>query len=242
LFKQRPWLVTILFGTLTLDAVLDLRAGRRTVLVWLLPPMFAIWANVHIQFVYGLGLLGLACVAPLLDRLYRLPPDEMSRPRSPSSRRLVVLSALCALATLLTPYHVRLYGVVLEYASQPGPFRWVNELKAPEFREPSEWLMLALAGGAVFALGRRRRTRRFGGLLLALGGVLAFRARRDMWLLVVTSIVTLAPSGGPVAEADRFAPTWPRRLAVAGLVALLIVFVVKARGLDEERLREGAEE
>src|SRR5262249_46022687 len=135
-----------------------------------------------------------------------------------------------------------LYAVVLEYASQPGPFRWVNELKAPEFREPSEWLMLALAGGAVFALGRRRRTRSFDALLLALAAVLAFRARRDLWLLVVASVVPLAPSGGPVADADRFAPTWPRRLAVAGVVALLIVFVVKARGLNEERLREGAEE
>ena len=28
LFKQRPWLWTILCSTLTLDVVLDLRAGR----------------------------------------------------------------------------------------------------------------------------------------------------------------------------------------------------------------------
>src|SRR5205814_1573988 len=59
LFKERPWLVTILFSVFTLDAVLDLRDGRRGLLFWLLPPVFALWANIHIQFVYGLMLLGL---------------------------------------------------------------------------------------------------------------------------------------------------------------------------------------
>ena len=44
----------------------------------------------------------------------------------------------------MTPFHVRLYWVIVEYATQPGPFRWVNELKALEFREASDWVMLAL--------------------------------------------------------------------------------------------------
>jgi len=47
----------------------------------------------------------------------------------------------------------------LEYATQPGPFRFVNELKALEFREISDWLMLALAATATFALGRRSVSR-----------------------------------------------------------------------------------
>src|SRR5579872_3895529 len=67
LFKQRPWLFTILFSALTLDVVLDLRAARRNRLTWLLPLLYVLWANIHIQFVYGLFILGLACGAPLID-------------------------------------------------------------------------------------------------------------------------------------------------------------------------------
>jgi hypothetical protein len=239
LFKQRPWLFTILFSALSLDAVLDLRAGRRTALAWLLPPLYAVWANVHIQFVYGLALLGLACVAPLLDRRLGLTAEQPSRP---ARRRLAALFALCALATLLNPYHVRLYAVVAEYATQPGPFRWVNELKAPEFREPGEWVVLGLAGAAAFALGRRQRLGSFDVLLLAVTAFLAFHARRDVWLLVLASVATLAPSGGPVADSDRFPLTGRRRAALAGLVALLVVLAARARGLSEERLRAGVEE
>ena len=69
LFDERPWLFTILFTTLTLDIVLDLRDGRPNRLLWLLPAVYALWANLHIQFVYGLGVLGLACLAPVVERL-----------------------------------------------------------------------------------------------------------------------------------------------------------------------------
>jgi len=67
LLNERTWLFTLLFSTLTLDAILDLRAGEGTRAAWLLPPLYALWANLHIQFIYGLSLLALGCVAPLID-------------------------------------------------------------------------------------------------------------------------------------------------------------------------------
>ncbi len=85
IFDERPWLFTILFTTLTLDVILDLRDGRPNRLLWLLPPFYALWANLHIQFVYGLGLLALACLAPVVDhRLGRTAPGDGGRP--PSAR------------------------------------------------------------------------------------------------------------------------------------------------------------
>jgi hypothetical protein len=45
LMSERPWLFTILFYLLTLDVILDLRAGRAAWTVWSLPLAFALWAN-----------------------------------------------------------------------------------------------------------------------------------------------------------------------------------------------------
>ena len=67
-FTPRPWLLTILFFAITLEIVLSLREGKRSPWFWYLPLLYVLWANTHIQFIYGLGLLGLACVAPLLDQ------------------------------------------------------------------------------------------------------------------------------------------------------------------------------
>jgi hypothetical protein len=227
LFSERPWLFTVLFGTLTLHAVVALRRGESPRWVWTLPLVFVVWANVHIQFVYGLILLGLACVAPWIDRL--LPARSASEgARSAlagaSGWSLPVLAGLCFLATFVTPYHARLYLVVVEYATQPGPFRWVNELKAMEFREVSDYVVLALTLAAWFALGRKRWSS-FEILLLAGTALLAFRARRDLWFLVLADLVVLASLGpDEVPEQERF------RLGWAGAAALLAGLALVAFG------------
>jgi hypothetical protein len=237
LFSERPWLFTILFTLLTTDVVLDLRAGKAGRSAWLLPLVFALWANIHIQFVYCLAVLGVACAVHPIDRaLGRITPKETS---SNSWRRLVLLSGACLLATLVNPYHFRIFGVVLEYASQPGPFRYVNELKALEFREPTDWVLLALAAAATYALGRRRHLDTFQVLLLALGGFLAFRSRRDLWFLVMASLVVLAATDRGAVIAAYQVRLSPRRwAAVAGLLAVVAAGLAWSRNLGEQHLRE----
>jgi hypothetical protein len=227
LFGERPWLVTVLGTTLTLHAVLDVRAGNRSWLVWLLPPLFVVWANCHIQFVYGLLVLGLACVAPLIDSALGLgrPDETAATARTRPWGLLVALSVICFLATLATPYHLRLYGVLLEYATQPGAFRWVNELKALEFREAPDFVMAGLVGAALFFLGRRRGLSSFDVLLVAGTSFLALRARRDLWFAALAALAVLSAGPGADPAEARFAPgrrVWafvPLGLAV--LVALL---------------------
>ena len=239
LFDERPWLFTILFTTLTLDVILDVRAGRANAFFWLLPPCYALWANLHIQFVYGLGLLALACLAPVVDALFKRPPEDGAAALgSPGWRRLLVLTNLCALATLLNPYHVRLYGVVVEYATQPGPFNLINELKALEFRGPYDWATLALAGAAAFALGRRRRLGSFEVMLLVSSAYFSFRARRDLWFVVVAALAVLASGPHPpIAEGQRFRWAPLPRLAWAAALAVIAAVAVGRQDLSEARLQ-----
>jgi hypothetical protein len=234
---ERPWLFTILFSILTLDVLLEARAGRSARGMWLLPLVFALWANLHIQFVYGLLLLGLACVTP--SGSWDAAKDWNRR------CRLCGLMGLCLLATLANPYHVQLYGVVMEYATQPGPFRCINELRALEFREPPDWVGLLLGAAATFALGRRRRVSSFEVLLLAGAAILAFRSRRDLWFLVAVAVALLAGGGRRPLKAREpagdtlGAAILPRCWGVAaGLLALLIAFLAWQRDLSAETLQQ----
>src|SRR5262245_45654741 len=63
LFSERPWLFTILFTTLTVHAVVALRDEvPEPRWIWGLPIVFLSWANLHVQFVYGLLVLWVACL------------------------------------------------------------------------------------------------------------------------------------------------------------------------------------
>lgn len=235
MFTERPWLFTVLFAILTLDVVLDLRAGRSSRWVWLLPGVFVLWTNLHIQFIYGLLLLGLGCAAPAIDSWLARRRGETAGP--PFSRPMFLLTAACVLATLLNPYHVRVYGVVLEYATQPAPFRCINELRALEFREPPDWVMLALGAAAVFVLGRRSRLSSFEILLLAGAGLLAFRSRRDLWMLIVAAMAILSKPKSGIASPPCIGSSRGRWAAALTLFLLLIGFLAWRRDLSPEGLR-----
>jgi hypothetical protein len=236
LFSERPWLFTVLFTTLTLHAVACLRQdGPVPRWVWGLPIAYVLWANIHIQFVYGLFLLFAGCAAPLVDGwLGRAGPAESAA--APWTRRwwqLVALAAGCAVATLVNPYHLRLYGVIVEYATQPGAFRFVNELRALEFREVTDWVMLGLTGAACFALGRRQRVSAFEVIVLAVTAWLAFRARRDLWFVVLADLYILATAGrGEAREEYRYPLTARRWGLIAGGLAALAVLTAWGRDLS----------
>jgi hypothetical protein len=239
LIQERPWLFTILFTLWTLEAILRLRDGTATRAVWLLPLAYVVWANVHIQFVYGLALLGLGCAAPVIDWITS-PERQRGRKSTPRWRsglvvKMVALTAACAAATLVNPYGARVYGVVVEYATQPAPYELIIELKAPTFRLPIDWVILALGAAAVYTVGRRGRPSAFDLLLLAGTAYLAFRATRDGWFLAVASlaVLTARPRSG-VAPAERFTLS-PARVAVVAAGAALFMFLYAHHYVVSER-------
>ena len=160
LLVERTWLFTILFFTLTLEVILVLRAGRRTPLIWLLPFLYVLWANVHIQFIYGLLILGLACICPIFDKStgWRRCLEHASCAGSRAWWRLMGLTLACLLATLVTPYHFRLYAVVIDLATQTGVNNVIGELLPADFRSPGDWALLGLVLAAAFCLGTQTQT------------------------------------------------------------------------------------
>jgi hypothetical protein len=97
----RPQLFSLLLFSILLYALLDMRRGRvRT--MYLLPLVFAAWANLHGGWIVGGAVLAIWTAALLVT----------------GERRLVVVSlgvgGVSLLATLLTPYGVTLWGFLRE--------------------------------------------------------------------------------------------------------------------------------
>jgi hypothetical protein len=239
LLGERPGLLTILFATLTLDAILLLREGSRSRLVWLLPICYILWANIHIQFVHGLFLLGLACAAPLADRLLGLGTagENADRWGSRGWWKLVALTAACFLATLINPYHLRIYSVVLEYSRQTETYHLFPELKAMDFRQISDWVVLGLTGAAAFTLGRRGRGSAFEVLLLLATAYFSFHAKHDLWFVVLASVGIVATARRRSVSVDHVeALTWPQRLVGIAVLVLITLFTCWRRDLTNARL------
>lgn len=237
LMSPRPWLFTILFFILELDILFTVRqSGNLRKLLWL-PPLFMLWANFHLQFVYGLFVLGLATLEPLLERLYQRH-DSYKEGWQKSFCFFFLVTLACGAATLVNPYHVFVYQPVFFFIEQRGFFDYIIEMRAPTFRGPWDWFMLATVLGAVFSLGWWREKRPFLLLLLLTGAFLSFRARRDVWFVVVSSVGVIAVTCGGRVGDDPFAITRLRVAVVAVMIIVVLAIVSVTKDLSEEHLQQ----
>jgi hypothetical protein len=229
LYTPRPWLFTILFFVLELDILMHARrTGRLAELAWL-PVIFALWANVHIQFVDGLFVLGLAFAEALLARR----SSSIQTRIKPAWLGCALLAS--TLATLLNPYGWHIYGVAHDLATQGGALNKVSELQAIPFRDPGDFVILVLALGSAAALAWHRRLAFFEISLLAFAAVLSFRSQRDAWLMASVGTAILASAFvGREKSAVRLPRVAPR-LALIG-AGLMVLVGFRAMHVSNETL------
>ncbi len=213
LYTPRPWLFTILLFILELDILMQARrTGRVRELLWL-PLIFALWANVHIEFVDGLMVLGLAW-AETLAAHWGLGAETRVRP---SWMGAALLSSV--LATLANPYGWRIYGVAYGLATQGGALNKVTELQAIPFRGLPDFLILLLALASAAALAWRRRFALFETALLGFAAAVAFRSQRDVWAMAAVGALILAST---ITGSEKAAIRLPKyATAIAALTAAL---------------------
>src|SRR4030095_9409494 len=160
----RAWVFTILFFGVELLVIDRVRRSGKTQLLWIMPPLFLLWANIHIQFVYGLAVLLLLFGETLLVLSCRLFGYNIDAPAI-SPRHLGVVLLACIVATLLNPYHFLLYKQIFAYAEQTGTFQNILEMHPMAFRSADSWLVLLLTVATAFILGWKRRWLPFSTLL-----------------------------------------------------------------------------
>jgi hypothetical protein len=240
----RPVFLSMILFAVTLTLILQSqRAGRIERLYWL-PLVFVVWANCHIQFVYGLFVLGLFAGVHVLRQLgarVGVVPDFVLPSRLPAAKLLLVFVA-CALGTCVGPYTYHPYLVALAYAGSTFPYAFIREFRALNFRAVSHYVEVLLAGAAFFTLGRQKRVDVFKLSLLVVTSIVAFRTMRDSWFLCITAAACIADSWSK-EESTVDSESGPNETLYgkAGLAAALAVVIYliaintgfNNRGLDD---------
>ena len=240
LLSPRSWLFSILFFTVELFILFHVRRTDKITPLLALPPLFVLWANLHMQFIYGLAALGLFLMEVLLSRLPSLSLYPRHRPNI-SPGRVSLLLLACLVATLITPYHFRLYIPIFEVIGQTGAFQLILELLPISFRTFTDWLVIGLAIGGAFVLGWQRAWLPFPTLLLLMGTFLAFRARRDVWVLVLAAVFIISEFGRFVRSEPSFAFTKLRIICIIVALTLGSYLIALRRHISEQQLESVVE-
>lgn len=225
--SYRPQLFSYLLFFVLLLAI---DAARRRRLAWwaAVPPLFALWPNLHGGFLAGLGVLGLAAAAAIVEAIR--DEDAGWRPAWVAAAAL----ALAIPATLLTPYGVELWRFLRSTlgTARPQISEWAS---VPLLSLEQWWVKLTVLAAAVVVV--RTRARRDLAELAILGAtaVLWLRHERHLTFLALALAVHLPrhlAARWPADDEDDAHP-WPVRLAVAGLLALSagLPVVWAARGI-----------
>jgi hypothetical protein len=223
--------------TVTLTMLLEARRANRPQLLYWLPPLFVLWANAHVQFVYGVFLVGLFVAINLLQKAAAhmgFAPDSLL-PSSLPARTLAVILVACVLATCVGPYFYRLYSVVFGYATAKFPYAYIGEFQALRFRNYTDFVQLLLAGFAFFTLGRAKKVDPFLLALLGIASVVGFRTARDSWFVCIpaAACVSIGFGQGKRGRGD----TILERGVVAIVVGLLISLYAWDMGFEAPNLR-----
>jgi hypothetical protein len=233
----RPVFLSMILFAVTLTLILESqRAGRAHPLYWL-PLVFLLWANCHIQFVYGIFVVGLFAGVHLLQQLgayFGVAPD-FALPSALPARKLVLIFATCVIATCLGPYAYHLYPIVFAYAGSKFPYTFIREFQALNFRAYGHYVELLLAGAAFFTLGRQKRVDLFKLALLTVASAVAFRTMRDSWFLCVTAAACIADSRREEVDPEP-SETLPEKAALAAALAVMLFLLARNTGFDTRGL------
>jgi hypothetical protein len=233
----RPVFFTMIFYAVMLMLLLEAQRTNRIQPLYWLPLLFVLWANIHIQFVYGLFVVGLFAGCNLVLRLAGAAGVKLDFLRAPSlpSPTLFGILAACFAATFVGPYSYHLYRVVAAYSNSHVPYFMIQELSAFAFNSFTHYLLLLLTAAAFAVVGWRKKLDLFQLSLLIVASVIAFRTRRDAWFLVIAAVAFIADL--PSRESERSVRLKLPELAVVwALVAALVVLVATNIGFTTPAL------
>jgi hypothetical protein len=198
-WTPRPQMVTMLLLCLVILLLLLYRKLRKRVLLFALPPIMILWANLHGGYILGLGVIGIMVAGELLDRL--LLNTTQNSMGWLQWRDLVITLAACTLATLVTPYGFGTWEIsVSTFGMRANTI--ISEWQSPDFNDPMMLpFLLSLIAMVVLLAVAGKKLRGWEVLTLAVFVYFALSARRQVGVYAIAVMPILARTGWSWLEA-----------------------------------------
>ena len=176
----RPQAISWLLMAALVAGLMQLRPERRR-LLWLLPVVFALWANLHGLYVVGLGVVALYALFTLAGRT----------PMAPLRGWVLAASVSALLASALTPAGPMGLLYPLRYV-EGGDWGLANieEWQSPNFHDPAHLALLVVI--LAVAVNGARATPAWLAALSYVGVAMSLLALRNAPLAALFAIPTLA--------------------------------------------------
>ncbi len=246
-WSARPQILSLLLLAVC-GLLLDQYRRKGIDRLWLLPPMFVLWSNLHGGYPLGLLLIGAVTAGEVVDGLFEYHTDWRKRWRR--IRQLLLILVVCGLAVVINPNGLAMWKIPFQTIGVNVLQDAIPEWASPDFhdlvQQPFLWMLIFVV--ASFALVGRRidgadwitivlfgasglmARRNFGPFAMVAAPILG-RYAWETWLAFTTAhpgvahLGALAQAGPPVAPGFRKA-TNLFLVALIGFVAFVKLFVV----------------
>ncbi len=190
--------------------------------LWLLPPLFWLWASIHGTFPIGLGLL-------LLDAVRR------------RSRRQGVAVGVAVVATAVTAHGLGVWWIVLQFFRSRGALDLISEWQPPDLTNPF-LIPLGIALVAIVAAATLGKVKPRDLWIVAPFMLFGLLAERNVWpafivLVPFAMAVFAGHTPAPVRREEPYVINW---IIAALLVAVAVAAVARPLQLREDRFPSDA--
>jgi len=218
---------TLLFGWLCMVALLLVldhfrRTGKG---LWLLPPLFALWINLHASWVFGLIVVGLTIASGLVQGEWGLV--EARKWTAAQLTRLLLALAASLAALFINPFGYKLVLYPFDFFHRQAAVRqYVEEWQGVDFSTGNGKLALFVILGLLAAMLFSRRRWRLDEVLLmafALGEALLHARFLFFAGLIIPPILAPRLNLFPPYDRDLDKP-WLNAIIMACLAASLVFF------------------
>lgn len=236
-WSARPHIFSFVLAGIFLWALESARKGGRSKL-WMLPPLMALWSNLHGGFAIGFMLIGAYLIGDIFEVLLAMflrsaSPEEIWLEHKPTIRALVVVGLICAMAVSINPHGPQMILYPFKTVSVGMLQEYIEEWQSPDFHrlevQPFLWMLILCI--VVLAISRKRKDAVE--LILVISfAYLSFIAARNIALFALVAAPVLARHGNatlkPVLEGKDWGPQLPERIARGVNMALFIILGLTA--------------
>lgn len=216
--------------------VVRLAKTRNPRWLFLLPPMFWLWVNVHSSFIFGLWVLSILFVCSFLELQWGL---LVSQRWERHRRKVLTIAFVLSVAAVFTnPVGVRqITYPVVAMSNMPLSLHTVSEWLPPSF-EQRRGVALLLIGGFTLLIPILRRTELLLDELLLVGTGFGFAVRHERMLFVFGILVAPVLCRLLSDTLSRYEPSHdpvlPNLIILALLVPVIILTFPTRRSLEQQ--------